>query len=269
MENLGVPKTPESREIRKETNAKVRCTGRGGVTDESWGPLEHAEPNTPDSIERKQLERFGHHHSQTPPSLGKEKRRNQDQESGKPGEQIPDTPHTQISGSPRTPSEGSSMQEEEIAPTLEDWIEALTQAVADTLEEIPASCKKYYMKRQTWNRIEEGNRKLEEGDKDKQVHKLNKEIKKNIREDKKEKLNEQFRENKEDLHKKHLWKTVNNLKGEFAPKYIQMRNRNGMPVPLKKRAEAIAEHLEQEHWTNALTEGESRRINKRVLKEND
>ena len=89
-------------------------------TNECWGPFAHAEPSTPDSIDKKQLERFGHQELHTHPSLGKENKGNQEQESGKPGERIPDTTHTQISGSPRTPSEGTSMHEEESAPTFED-----------------------------------------------------------------------------------------------------------------------------------------------------
>ena len=45
-----------------------------------------------------------------------------------------------------------------------------------------------------------------------QVHKLNKEIRKSIRKDMKEYLLKQFRENKEDPHKKHLWKAVKNVR---------------------------------------------------------
>ena len=72
---------------------------------------------------------------------------------------------------------------------------------------------------------------------------------------------EQFRENKEDPHEKHIWKAVKHLKGKFMPKFIQMRNRNGMLVPLRKRAEAIADYLEQQHEQNNQAEGENRKAN--------
>ena len=41
-----------------------------------------------------------------------------------------------------------------------------------------------------------------------------------------------------------------------------MRNKNGMRVPLKKRAETIADYLEQQHWQNNTTDGSKRKINK-------
>ena len=103
--------------------------------------------------------------------------------------------------------------------------------------------------------MEERNRILKAGDEKKEIHNLNKEIKKLTKQDKKECLLEQFRENKEDPHKKHAWKVVKNPKGKFSPKFIQMRNKNGMLVPLKKRAEAIADYLEQKHWSNAPEDG--------------
>ena len=35
--------------------------------------------------------------------------------------------------------------------------------------------------------------------------------------------------------------------GKFSPKFIHMRDKNGRLVPLKNRAEAIADYLEQKH----------------------
>ena len=40
------------------------------------------------------------------------------------------------------------------------------------------------------------------------------------------------------------------MKKKFQPNYIIMKNKEGMHVPLTQRAEAIADYLEQDHWTN-------------------
>jgi hypothetical protein len=58
---------------------------------------------------------------------------------------------------------------------------------------------------------------------------------------------------------------VKNLKGKFTPKYIQLRNKEGRLVRLEKRADAIADYLEQEHWQNPVEEGGTRTINQRKL----
>ena len=67
----------------------------------------------------------------------------------------------------------------------------------------------------------------------KRVSSLSREIERKVREDKKENLLEQFRENKEDPHKTYL-ESSQKQNGNFTPKFIQMRNKNGMLVPLKK-----------------------------------
>ena len=41
-------------------------------------------------------------------------------------------------------------------------------------------------------------------------------------------------EGKDDKDKKDLWKAIKTLKGKFTPRYIQMKNRKGTLVPLKK-----------------------------------
>ena len=45
-----------------------------------------------------------------------------------------------------------------------------------------------------------------------------------------------------------------------------MRNRKGMLVPLMRRAEAIADYLEQEHWQNKPRDGQDRSINRGFLR---
>ena len=51
---------------------------------------------------------------------------------------------------------------------------------------------------------------------------------------------------------------MKNQKGKFSPKFIQMRNKGGMLVPLGKRAEAIADYLEQRRWKNDPPAGQDR-----------
>ena len=56
---------------------------------------------------------------------------------------IPNTPISAISGTLETPSEKDAYKEESsTTPTLEEWIEALSRAAEETLEEIPQNCKK-------------------------------------------------------------------------------------------------------------------------------
>ena len=96
--------------------------------------------------------------------------------------------------------------------------------------------------------------------------KLQAEIKKAVKRDKRTHVVDQFRENPEDKHKKHLWKAIKEMKSKFTPRYIQMKNRKGTLVPLKKRAEAIADYLENSHWSNPTTNGEKRNIRRTKLR---
>jgi len=57
-----------------------------------------------------------------------------------------------------------------------------------------------------------------------------------------------------------LWKAIKTLKGKFTPRYIQMKNRKGTLVPLKHRAEAIADYLENSHWSNPTEDGKKKNI---------
>ena len=107
--------------------------------------------------------------------------------------------------------------EREMEPTLEDWIEALKVAAEETPEEIAPDCRKDYFPKSRSEKIEKRNAMAEEGDRKKSVNKMSKEMKKLTRLDKKESLLEQFRENKNDWHKKHLWKAVKKHKGSSHP----------------------------------------------------
>ena len=66
-ENLAAPSTPDN------TEKKKRFAGNNAENEEaeSWGPFEHVEPRTPDSNGERELQRFGHHQPNTPPSIGK------------------------------------------------------------------------------------------------------------------------------------------------------------------------------------------------------
>ena len=125
--------------------------------------------------------------------------------------------------------------------------------------------RKDYISSDTWDKIKERNEEQEKGDPEKKVIALNKEIKKMAFNNRKNQKLEEFNENPEDKNKKHLWKAVKNLKGKFTPKYIQMRNKEGRLVPLNKRAEAIADYLEKEHWYNPPEPGVDRTISRRKL----
>jgi hypothetical protein len=51
----------------------------------------------------------------------------------------------------------------------------------------------------------------------KKLKKLQADIKKAVKKDKQSHIIEQFRENKEDKHKKHLWKAIKAMKTKFTP----------------------------------------------------
>ena len=59
------------------------------------------------------------------------------------------------------------------------------------------------------------------------------------------------------------------MKTKFTPRYIQMKNRKGTLVPLKQRAEAIADYLENSHWSNPTADGSRRNICRGKLRKDD
>ena len=92
------------------------------------------------------------------------------------------------------------------------------------------------------------------------------EIRKAVKQDRRTHVVEKFRENPEDKHKKHLWKAIKEMKSKFTPRYIQMKNRKGTLVPLKQRAEAIADYLENSHWSNPTADGAKRNISRTKIR---
>ena len=96
--------------------------------------------------------------------------------------------------------------------------------------------------------------------------KMQAEIRKAVKQDRRTHVVEKFRENPEDKHKKHLWKAIKEMKSKFTPRYIQMKNRKGTLVPLKQRAEAIADYLENSHWSNPTADGAKRNISRTKIR---
>ena len=142
--------------------------------------------------------------------------------------------------------------------TLEEWGEILTASAEGTLDAVDPEIKKDYITKETWDKIQKRNDLQKAGDPNREVNKLSKEIKKEAFQSRKQKKLEEFNENPKDKNKKDLWKAVKNLRAKYTPKYIQMRNRAGMLVPLNKRAETIAEYLEKDHWSNPVEAGRTR-----------
>ena len=134
--------------------------------------------------------------------------------------------------------------------TLGSFTTAVLQAANEQLEEEPFEKKKDYISKQTWDKIEERNRLFKKDTRNEEVKKINREIAKDAKVDKRQHTIEQFNENPLDKNEKSLWKAVKGLKKKFQPKYVQMKSQDGKHVPLTKRAETIAQYLEQEHWKN-------------------
>jgi hypothetical protein len=72
----------------------------------------------------------------------------------------------------------------------------------------------------------------------------------------------EINENPKDKHEKKVLESHQNPERKITPRYIQMRDRTGRLVSLTKRAEAIADDLEREHWNNPTENGNKRQIDK-------
>ena len=63
-----------------------------------------------------------------------------------------------LRGAPRTPETAVyQTDEDEITPTLEDWMETMKLAAAECLEELPLDMRKDYKKKDTWEKIKRRN----------------------------------------------------------------------------------------------------------------
>ena len=150
--------------------------------------------------------------------------------------------------------------------TYQNLTTALREAAERHLEQIPPGTKKTYLSRQTWNKIDRRNQTRQIGGTVNEIKQMNKDIAKAAKIDKQRSLIEKFVDNPHDKNKKHMWKAVKDLKKKFCPQFVKMKNKNGIHVPLIKRAETIAEYLETEHWKNeSQHDGPSR---ERILQTN-
>ena len=86
-----------------------------------------------------------------------------EEELDKESDWSPMTPVTGGSNSPRTPSStDQDVREEEIIASLQKWINALEKTAEETLQKIPADKNKDYIRKETWDKIEERNALLQQ-----------------------------------------------------------------------------------------------------------
>ena len=131
----------------------------------------------------------------------------------------------------------------------------MSQAADTNLDEELSIKKKPYITKKAWDQIEYRNELCKHRDSKEKIKQLSRDIAKDAAQDRKQSIIEQFNENPSDENKKHLWKSVKDQKRKFSPQFIKMKNKEGNHVPLTKRAEAIAEYLEQDHWNNTTDTG--------------
>ena len=102
--------------------------------ESNYGKYEHIEPKSPDSDVANEalLRKIGHAAQDTPVSLGFQKN------GGTPSKDTANSQGDEGTGKPSTPLHDTDKwgKEGDMEPTLEDWIEALTGAAEDTLEEV-------------------------------------------------------------------------------------------------------------------------------------
>ena len=92
------------------------------------------------------------------------------------------------------------------------------------IEEVDPECR-HYIKKATWEQIEERDNEKDKGDPDKQTYKLSSAIKRQVRADKKNIWQINSEKTEKILTKITGGKAVKNPKGKFSPKFIQMRKK--------------------------------------------
>lgn len=121
---------------------------------------------------------------------------------------------------------------------------AIKHAARNALTKIPPEQKHTYISAEAWNAIQsrqqartQGNIALEQ--------QLNDQIKRLVKRDKKRWKLDLF----EDLSTaKGKWKGIKIEKSTFKPCFYKMQDIHGQPVPLEKKADALAEYLDTKHW---------------------
>lgn len=127
--------------------------------------------------------------------------------------------------------------------------ESVKTAAAECLSRERQIKKHGYLSSTTWELIDFRQTCYLQGNHS-EVKALDKRIKKEARADRKSHIVNHFQTQPGDPHKKRLWKTVDNLKKNYKPSYIKLKDPQGRLVPLQKRAETFATYLQDEHWFN-------------------
>ena len=130
----------------------------------------------------------------------------------------------------------------------------LLEAANLTLSLMTPTKRRSYLSRHTWGLIEERQRQFTAGDHDR-VGELSHYIKNSARADRRRSIANNFREDDADRQHRKLWKVVGQLRKDCKPTYVAMKDTQGHLVPLKKKAEAIADYLESKHWLNSYGTG--------------
>ena len=125
-----------------------------------------------------------------------------------------------------------------------EFSNVLKLAASNALTRKPTEQKRSYISAEAWNAIQsrqqaraQGNIALEQ--------QLNQQIKQLVKRDKKRWKLDLL----EDMSTaKNKWKGIKMEKSTFKPSFYKMQDIHGQPVPLEKKADAIAEYLERKHW---------------------
>ena len=127
---------------------------------------------------------------------------------------------------------------------------AILEAAETHLTKVDKEQKKHYLSKNTWNKIDQRQKAHEQGDVNR-IQQLDTEIRRDARKDRKQHIINKFKHDDADKAKKKLWKAVDDLRKQYKPKYIRLKNQAGGYVTLKERAETIANYLENDHWSNS------------------
>ena len=125
-----------------------------------------------------------------------------------------------------------------------NFSQAIKQAAEKFLTKIPTEQKQAYLSEATWGLIE--NRQVARAQSNSDLEQqLNAAIKRSARCDKK-KWKLRMLEDVSSARAK--WKGIKLEKSTFKPSFYKLKNIHGQSVPLDKKADALAEYLEQRHW---------------------
>ena len=137
---------------------------------------------------------------------------------------------------------------------IDQFAQTLMTAADICLSKDTVPRKKDYLSHRTRSLISDRQELFTQGLSD-EVKALDRQIKKEARADKRRHIINQFHHAPGDPFRKKTWKVVHQLRSDFKPSYVAMRDSYGRRVPLPKRAETIAEYLFSKHWSNEAGNG--------------